>query len=105
MDHAAWQASLDHSQPPHNWPVLVQALWWDAHGDWDRAHAFAAEADTGEGSWVHAFLHRREGDEANAAYWYRRAGRPVCRDSFDTERWTLAQALLASEDATNPRPE
>ncbi len=93
-----WQASLHHPQPPPDWPVLVQALWWDARGDWNRAHALAQDVNTEEGASVHAFLHRREGDPANAAYWYCRAGRPVCRDPFDTERCTLVQALLAGTD-------
>ncbi len=103
MDWTHWQALPHQPQPPPDWPVLVQALGWDARGDWDRAHALAQDVETREGASVHAYLHRREGDTANAAYWYRRAGRPVCHDSFDTERVTLVEALLASTDATNPR--
>ncbi len=104
MHLAGWQALLDRPEPPETWPVLVQALWWDARGDWERAHTLAQEIDTPDGASVHAFLHRREGDLANAAYWYRRAGRAVCRDPLNIERFTLAQALLASGDAPNPRP-
>jgi hypothetical protein len=58
---------------------LLAALWWDARGDWARAHELAQSVDTAEGAWVHAYLHRKEGDLPNADYWYRRAGkrRPV----------------------------
>ena len=51
------------------------ALWWDARGDWERAHAVAQDVAGVDGAWVHAYLHRKEGDVGNAAYWYRRAGR------------------------------
>lgn len=98
-----WQAFLDQPEPPGTWPVLVQALWWDARGDWERAHTLAQEIGTPDGASVHAFLHRREGDLANAAYWYRRAGRPICGEALDTERFTLAQQLLASADIANRR--
>jgi hypothetical protein len=54
---------------------LAEALWWDARGDWDRAHQLAQSVDTPDGAWVHAYLHRKEGDLPNADYWYRRAGR------------------------------
>jgi hypothetical protein len=53
------------------------ALWWDGKGDWERAHAIAQDVDGAEGAWVHAYLHRKEGDLGNAAYWYRVAGRGV----------------------------
>ena len=63
----------------------LQALWWAAHGDWDRAHGLCQEAGTREGDWVHAYLHRVEGDAGNARYWYARAGR----------RWPEGMALEA----------
>jgi len=53
------------------------ALWWDGRGDWERAHEVAQEVSGADGAWIHAYLHRKEGDLANAGYWYRRAGRPV----------------------------
>ena len=55
----------------------LRALWHDARGDWDGAHECAQEDTSRDGSWVHAYLHRKEGDEGNAGYWYARAGRPV----------------------------
>ena len=57
--------------------ALVRALWHDATGDWDGAHRVAQDVETPEGAWVHAYLHRKEGDIGNAGYWYRRAGKPA----------------------------
>ena len=54
-------------------------MWLDAHGDWDGAHEAAQADEGGDGDWAHAYLHRKEGDAGNAAYWYRRAGKPVCK--------------------------
>ena len=62
--------------PPADWPGPVRALWHDARGDWDAAHGCAQEDESRDGSWVHAYLHRKEGDAGNAGYWYARAGRP-----------------------------
>ena len=73
---------------------LVLALWHAARGDWDEAHRLAQDVDTPEGAWVHAYLHRREGDLGNASYWYRRADRPDATDSLDEEWTRLAEHLL-----------
>ena len=79
--------------PPAVGPAL-QALWFDARGDWERAHQLAQE-DTGRDSaWVHAYLHRKEGDEMNAGYWYARAGRQAARGELEAERETIVRALL-----------
>ena len=73
----------------------VLALWHDAQGDWDRAHEVVQDLETRDAAWVHAYLHRKEGDASNARYWYGRAGHPVFRGSLD-EEWThIADALLA----------
>jgi hypothetical protein len=77
--------SLTASQPPAKLTPALSGLWWDAKGDWKQAHERAQEDEGPEASWVHAYLHRKEGDQENAAYWYRRAGKPVCRESFDAE--------------------
>ena len=75
----------------------LQALWHDAHGDWDKAHTLAQQAGSPEGDWVHAYLHRKEGDIGNAGYWYARAGKtPVGTDVSLEEEWSaIASALLA----------
>ena len=73
------------------------ALWLERRGEWERAHEVAQEMDGPEGAWVHAFLHRKEGDTANAAYWYRRAGRPVARGELDQEWVSMVGELLARQ--------
>jgi len=81
--------------PPTNLGGMLQALWWDRRGDWDRAHGLAAEDDSPDAAWVHAYLHRREGDAANARHWYRRAGKPAAVGALDAEWTEIAAALLA----------
>ncbi|NMJ42269.1 hypothetical protein GWK16_13530 [Roseomonas sp. JC162] len=68
-------AALTQRAEAEGLPPLLAALWWDARGDWARAHEIAQSVETADGSWVHAYLHRKEGDLGNADYWYRRAGR------------------------------
>jgi hypothetical protein len=75
-------------------PPLLAALWWDAQGDWERAHELAQSVTTAEAAWVHAYLHRREGDLGNAEYWYRRAGRQRPDGSLE-EEWAEIVAGLA----------
>ena len=83
--------------PPAGAGPLVQALWHDARGDWDKAHQCAQDVHDRDGSWVHAYLHRKEGDLGNAGYWYARAGRPMPAKSVTLEaEWeALARALVA----------
>jgi hypothetical protein len=81
---------------PPDAPPLLRALWFDAVGDWERAHALAQDVHTADGSWVHAYLHRKEGDADNAAYWYRRAGRTVEHGALDDEWRALAKAFTSA---------
>ena len=73
------------------------ALWWDAKGDWERAHEIAQDVSGADGAWVHAYLHRREGDLGNAAYWYRRAGRKVATGDSRVEWEGIVGELLGRE--------
>ncbi len=74
--------------------AAIRALWWAAHSDWQHAHE-AAQADEGApAAWVHAYLHRVEGDLENASYWYGRAGRPIATGSLDNEWQAIASTLL-----------
>src|SRR5690242_12598019 len=95
MSADMFETSLRHDKPPEDWSHALQALWWDARGDWERAHSLVQidEADR-ECAWVHAYLHRKEGDLSNAAYWYRRAGHPMVTCSFDKESRAIAAVLL-----------
>ena len=79
---------------PDGLPSALRALWLDAHGDWDAAHAAAQEDAGRDGAWVHAYLHRKEGDEMNAGYWYARAGRPAASGDLRAEWEQIARALL-----------
>ena len=85
--------SLSSATPPAMAPLLT-ALWHDARGEWDEAHRVAQDVDDKDGAWVHAYLHRKEGDLSNAAYWYRRAEQPVATDALDAEWRRLVCALL-----------
>ena len=71
------------------------ALWQDARGDWNGAHATVQDLETPAAAWIHAYLHRREGDQSNARYWYTRAGKPPCRLSLEEEWVEIASELLA----------
>jgi hypothetical protein len=95
MDLAAFRASLDAPAPPAGLSAALTSLWWDARGDWDRAHAAAMSDEGTDAAWVHAYLHRKEGDRANAGYWYRRAGKPMPEASLDAEWEAIATALLS----------
>jgi len=96
MSFAEFQQSLAAAAgPPAGLSPALQALWHDARGDWDRAHACAQEDGSRAGAWVHAYLHRKEGDDGNAGYWYARAVRPFFQGDAEAEREHIARALLA----------
>jgi hypothetical protein len=95
MTLAEFKATLGGNAPPDVPPALV-ALWHDAKGDWDAAHNTAQNVEDATGAWVHAYLHRKEGDASNAAYWYRQAGKPVARDTLDAEWERIVAELLES---------
>ena len=96
MELQEFERSLKAVAPPATLPLALRALWWDAKGDWDKAHE-CAQADEGNSScdWVHAYLHRKEGDASNAGYWYRRAGKPVAKIPLGDEWRAIVQALIA----------
>jgi hypothetical protein len=90
-----FQQSLSGNNPPAELSQALAALWWDAKGDWDSAHS-SAMLDKGQnGSWVHAYLHRKEGDRDNATGWYSRADKPFCEESFQEEWSAIVRELLA----------
>jgi hypothetical protein len=100
MDLSAFRASLGLASPPPALSQAMRALWLDAKGDWDGAHGAAQADEGGAGDWVHAYLHRKEGDAGNAAYWYRRARKPVCKTSLEQEWEAIAKTLLEAEDGS-----
>lgn len=72
----------------------LRALWWAARGEWERAHGMIDDDETPDGMWVHAHLHRQEGNLANARYWYDRAGKPERTGSIEEEWKTITSQLL-----------
>jgi len=91
---ADFRDSLSKSAPPDDLRSLLRALWHDAKGDWSRAHEIVQDEAGRDAAWVHAYLHRKEGDLANAAYWYQQAGKPVWKKPLEEEWQALAAALL-----------
>lgn len=95
MDFETFRSSVDtESNPPNGMPAPLQALWWDRKGEWERAHQLAQDADSLQGDWVHAYLHRVEGDDGNASYWYSRSRRPFFDGSLQAEWDSIAGELL-----------
>ncbi len=92
MDRSTFMSSLDSGAPPNDLVPPLKALWLEKQGDWDGAHD-TVQANTPDDCWVHAYLHRREGDASNAAYWYRRAERPVSDATLDDEWQSLVDAM------------
>ena len=87
----AWKES---GSFPDDIPPLLQSLLLEAAGDWESAHHIAQNEPSGDGSWVHAYLHRVEGDKGNASYWYQSAGKSVPQISSEEEWEYIAAALL-----------
>jgi hypothetical protein len=99
MSFAEMQESLARdAAPPGNWSGAWRGLWHDARGDWAAAHAAAQDDRSRAGSWVHAYLHRKEGDDGNAGYWYARAGRPAPAAGVTlAAEWEAIARALADE--------
>lgn len=94
MTLETFKATLTESEPPKGISKLLTALWYEGKNDWNQAHIIAQDISTKDGSWVHAYLHRKEGDHGNAAYWYHRAGKPVAATSLQEEWDQIVSALL-----------
>ncbi|NQW11687.1 MAG: hypothetical protein HQ481_17625 [Alphaproteobacteria bacterium] len=89
-----FRRSLSDTAPPSDLSPALQGLWWQGKGDWERAHQVSQTDNSEAAAWVHAHLHRVEGDDANAGYWFRRAGRPHGRAALDEEWAAIATTLL-----------
>jgi hypothetical protein len=90
------RAKLHLEAPPQGMTAPLAALWWDAKGDWARAHGLVDELETPEGMAVHAYLHRKEGEAWNADYWYERAGRRFYREKLEEEWAALVEGLAVT---------
>lgn len=98
-DFPAFRACLSGNGPPHGLGEALEALWWDAKGEWDHAHRCAQHATGKAGAAVHAYLHRKEGDLANARYWYARAARPPATGVLEAEWEALVRELTGEQTA------
>ena len=96
---ADFKASLSGTAPAPQFDAPLAALWWAAKGDWDQAHKIVQDEATVDAAWVHAYLHRVEGDLGNAGYWYRRALRPPTGGSLESEWEQISSELLGSANA------
>lgn len=97
MKFEDFKESLKDATPPDECSELLAALWWDAKDDWDRAHRIAQDISGPQGSRIHAYLHRKEGDSSNAAYWYSRAGQSPFQGSLETEWEELVNLHLQAD--------
>jgi hypothetical protein len=95
MTLAEFEGTLSQPQPPAGLAPAVVALWWVAKGDWNKAHKVVMDEGGKDCAWVHAYLHRVEGDSDNAGYWYREAGRAVPNGALQAEWAAIAAELLA----------
>ena len=94
---ADFKASLSDDAPPAALSPSLTALWWAAKGNWDAAHKIVQDESSAEAAWVHAYLHRVEGDLGNAGYWYRQSGQPAAIDSLEAEWDRIVFTLLLGE--------
>lgn len=95
MDFENFTSSLLQEEPPVHIPAYLLSLWYDARGDWHKAHEIIQDIHDNKGSHIHAYLHRKEGDNSNARYWYSRAGKDFPNNSSLQEEWEeLVKMLL-----------
>ncbi len=94
MNLNTFKESLSGNMPPQNVSVYLKALWFQGKGEWDKAHGTIQDVDDSNAAWIHAFLHRKEGDISNADYWYRRAGKKKPSVSLEREWEEIVLALI-----------
>ena len=94
MDVISFKKSLKENTPPQNISVYLQALWYERKGNWEKAHQLIQDMSDPNAAWIHAFLHRKEGDVSNADYWYHRAGRKRPTISLEKEWDEIVVAMI-----------
>jgi hypothetical protein len=97
MTPAAFKRSLSGKKPPNGLSAALTALWWAGKDAWDKAHGIVMNEESADCAWVHAYLHRVEGDRDNARYWYRQARRTPATGELASEWAAIAAALLESK--------
>jgi hypothetical protein len=97
MTLAEFKSTLKESSAPKNLSVELEALWHDGKGDWNRSHEVIQDVNSKNAAWIHAYLHRKEGDAGNARYWYSRAGKSMSSTSLDEEWDSLVEYFLGEQ--------
>jgi hypothetical protein len=100
MTLAEFKRSLSKSRPPDGLAPALAGLWWAGKDDWDKAHKIVMDEGGKECAWVHAYLHRVEGDTENARYWYKQAGKPAASGPLPTEWAAITTDLLSRQSGT-----
>jgi hypothetical protein len=98
MDFTEFCRSLSQDESPPDFDFALTGLWWDAKNNWKLAHEAAQQDEGPDGSWVHAYLHRKEGDASNAAYWYSRAGKQPAQTPLEEEWLQIVKSLLNARE-------
>ncbi len=88
MTIAEFKSSVNGLSPPNNLAIELKSLWYDGNGDWEKSHDVIQDVNSGNAAWIHAYLHRKEGDVGNAKYWYAKAGRSMPSVGLD-EEWEM----------------
>ncbi len=96
MNITTFKESLSGNEPPKDASVYLKALWYDAKGNWKKAHELIQDIENESAAWIHAYLHRKEGDTFNAGYWYRRAGKNDQSGNLDQEWESMVDAFIHS---------
>ena len=94
MNYSEFRNSLSGETAPEGLSDLLLALWHEARGDWEKAHNIVQDIHSSDASWIHAYLHRKEGDQGNAAYWYQRAGKTMPKVSLEKEWEEIVKEIL-----------
>ena len=94
MTLAQFRDCLTKPKPPAGLTPALSALWWAGKDEWDKAHRIVMDESGRDAAWVHAYLHRVEGDRGNAEYWYRQAKEPAGAGPLDKEWESIVGALL-----------
>jgi hypothetical protein len=94
MTYDQFKESLSSDNPPGNISACLKALWFDAKGDWEKAHTIIQDIEDNNAAWIHAYLHRKEGDTGNADYWYHRAGKKRTAISLQEEWEDIVKTLI-----------
>jgi len=97
LNYNQFLETLENGEPEIGWSEGLKAVWFDAIGDWEASHDIAQEMHNDLGSWIHAYLHRKEGDEWNAGYWYKKANKPFPKISFEDELESIVEWILKQE--------